>query len=149
MLPEDGLTDVSQKICFPCIANLQTGLMLAFLGLFKAASWNNNEIFDIFWLSMLFEISLCNCHIFLILWGFLWTPVASIDHHCSCNIHISWFFLWHLWIPWNLSFRYIHCTGQFTPKMKANAKTHLLSSLVWIDSGIVVSQHRLESFYVK
>ena len=25
------------------------------------------------------------------------------------------------WIPWNLSFRYIHCTGQFTPKMKANA----------------------------
>ena len=21
------------------------------------------------------------------------------------------------WLPWNLSFRYIHCTGQFTPKM--------------------------------
>ena len=26
------------------------------------------------------------------------------------------------WFPWNLSFLYIHCTGQFTPKMKANAK---------------------------
>ena len=50
-------------------------------------------------------------------------------------------------IPWNLSFRYIHCTGQFTPKMKANAEPRLLSSLVWIDSGVVVSQHRLESFF--
>ena len=39
------------------------------------------------------------------------------------------------WLPWNLSFRYIHCTGQFTPKMKANTESHLLSSLVWIDSG--------------
>ena len=37
------------------------------------------------------------------------------------------------WIPWNLSFRYIHCTGQFTPKMKANAIPRLLSSLAWID----------------
>ena len=37
------------------------------------------------------------------------------------------------WIPWNLSFRYIHCTGQFTPKMKANAVPRLLSPLVWID----------------
>ena len=26
------------------------------------------------------------------------------------------------WIPWNLSFRYIDCSGQFTPKMKANAE---------------------------
>ena len=51
------------------------------------------------------------------------------------------------WIPRNLSFRYIHCTGQFTPKMKANAEPRLLSSLVWIDSGVVVSQHRLESFF--
>ena len=51
------------------------------------------------------------------------------------------------WIPWNLSFRYIHCTGQFTSKTKANAEPHLLSSLVWIDSGVVVSQHRLESFF--
>ena len=34
-----------------------------------------------------------------------------------------------------------HCTGQFTPKMKANAEPRLLSSLVWIDSGVVVSQH--------
>ena len=50
-------------------------------------------------------------------------------------------------IPWNLSFRYVHCIGQFTPKMKANAEPRLLSSLVWIDSGIVVSQHRLESFF--
>ena len=49
-------------------------------------------------------------------------------------------------IPWSLSFRYLHCTGQFTPKMKANAEPHLLSSLVWIDTGVVVSQHRLESF---
>ena len=48
------------------------------------------------------------------------------------------------WIPWNLSFRYIHCTGQFTPKMKANAEPPLLSSLVWVASGVVVSQHRLE-----
>ena len=37
------------------------------------------------------------------------------------------------WIPWNLSFRYIHCTGQFTPRMKPNAVPCLLSSLVWID----------------
>ena len=42
-----------------------------------------------------------------------------------------------------------HCTGQFTPKMKANAEPRLLSSLVRIDSGVVVSQHRLESFYMK
>ena len=26
------------------------------------------------------------------------------------------------WIPWNLSFRYIDCSGQFTPKMKANTE---------------------------
>ena len=37
------------------------------------------------------------------------------------------------WIPWNLSFRYVHYAGQFTPKTKANAESHLLSSLVWID----------------
>ena len=30
--------------------------------------------------------------------------------------------------------------------MKANAVSRLLSSLVWIDSGIVVSQHQLGSF---
>ena len=52
------------------------------------------------------------------------------------------------WIPWNLSFRYIRCTGQFTPKMKANAEPRLLSSLVWIDSGIVVSQPHLESVFL-
>ena len=46
-------------------------------------------------------------------------------------------------------FRYINCTGQFTPKMKANAVPRLLSSLVWIDSGIAVSQHRLESSWNK
>ena len=44
---------------------------------------------------------------------------------------------------------YINSTGQFTPTMKANAEPHLLSSLVRIDSGIVVSQHRLESFFMK
>ena len=37
--------------------------------------------------------------------------------------------------------------AQFTPKMKANAELHLLSSLLWIDSGVVVSQHRLESIF--
>ena len=31
--------------------------------------------------------------------------------------------------------------------MKANAEPHLLSSLVLIDSGVVVSQHRLELFF--
>ena len=51
------------------------------------------------------------------------------------------------WIPWKSSFRYVHCTGQFTPKMKANAEPRLLSSLVRIDSSVVVSQHRLESFF--
>ena len=53
------------------------------------------------------------------------------------------------WNPWNLSFHYIHCSGQFTPKMTANAEPRLLSSLVWIDSGAEVSQHRLESFLMK
>ena len=41
------------------------------------------------------------------------------------------------------------CQSQFTPEMKANAVPRLLSSLVWIDSGVVVSQHRLESFFIK
>ena len=40
-----------------------------------------------------------------------------------------------------------HCTSQFTPKMKANAEPCLLSSLVWIDSGFVVSLDRLEYFF--
>ena len=40
-----------------------------------------------------------------------------------------------------------HCNGQFTPKMKANAEPRLLSSLVWIDSGVMVSQHRLEPLF--
>ena len=61
-------------------------------------------------------------------------------HSGEANNNISW-------IPWHSSFRYIHCTGQFTPKMKANAEPRLLSSLVWIDSGVVVSQYRLESFF--
>ena len=50
-------------------------------------------------------------------------------------------------IPWNLSLRHIHWSGQFTPKMKANAEPRLLSSLVWIDSGVMVSQYHLESFF--
>ena len=37
--------------------------------------------------------------------------------------------------------------SQFTPKKKAVPR--LLSSLVWIDPGVVVSQHRLESFFMK
>ena len=39
--------------------------------------------------------------------------------------------------------------SQFTPKMKANAEPRVLSSLLWIDSGVVVSQHCLESFFMK
>ena len=83
-------------------------------------------------------------------------PTTTFLPNCRCNIKPI--FRFHLkiekvrekchpvtWIPWNLSFRYIHCTGQLTPKMKANAEPRLLSSLVWIDSGVVVSQHRLES----
>ena len=31
--------------------------------------------------------------------------------------------------------------------MKSNAEPHLFSSLVWIDSGVVVSQHRLQYFF--
>ena len=34
-------------------------------------------------------------------------------------------------------------------KMKANAEPRLLSSLVWIDSDVVVSLHLLESFFMK
>ena len=41
------------------------------------------------------------------------------------------------------------CRSQFTPKMKANAVPRLLSSLVWIDSGIVVSLYRSESFFMR
>ena len=36
-----------------------------------------------------------------------------------------------------------YCTSQFTPNMKANAEQHLLSSLVWVGSGVVMSQHCL------
>ena len=43
-------------------------------------------------------------------------------------------------LNWALSFLKINAlkfvTGQFTPKMKANAEPRLLSSLVWIDSGV-------------
>ena len=63
------------------------------------------------------------------------------DYHSSCLSRTG--------IPWNLSFCYIYFTGQFTPKMKANAEPRLLSSLAWIDSGVVVSQHRLKSFSMK
>ena len=72
----------------------------------------------------------------------LFDPVNKVSFfiHLSNNQSL-------LHIPWNLSFRYIHCTGQFTPKMKANAEPRLLSSLVWIDSCVEVSQHRLESFF--
>ena len=33
--------------------------------------------------------------------------------------------------------------------MKAHVVPRLLSSLEWIDSGVVMSQHRLESFFIK
>ena len=78
-----------------------------------------------------------------------------------CVLNLSGF--QYSWIPWKLSFRYIlfhekkaandavtpQYQSQFTPKMKANAVPRLLSSLVWIDFDIVVSQHRLESFFMK
>ena len=78
-------------------------------------------------------------------------PLQSICEHslfCNCGEMTQVNFS-SVWIPWNLSFRYIHCTGQFTPKMKANAEPRLLSSLVWIDSGVEVSQHCLESLFMK
>ena len=40
------------------------------------------------------------------------------------------------------------CTGQFTPKMRANADSCLLSSLVWIDYGVEVSKHCLASILI-
>ena len=33
--------------------------------------------------------------------------------------------------------------------MNAGTEPFMLSSLVWIDSGVVVSQHRLESFFLE
>ena len=78
-----------------------------------------------------------------------WVPenyrrMTWYDHfsHLSDDQHVCS----NTWIPWNLSFRYIHCAGPFTPKMKANAEPRLLSSLMWIDSGVVVSQHRWSLF---
>ena len=73
--------------------------------------------------------------------------IGTIEFSLCCDItKAHWVEQW-TWIPWNLSFSYIHCSGQFTPKMKANAEPRLLSSLVWIDSGTVVSQHCLKSFF--
>ena len=66
------------------------------------------------------------------------------------------------WIPRNLSFRYILFHEIRLQRMlwhhNARVNLHqrwkqmqfhlcLLSSLVWIDSGVVVSQHRLEYFF--
>ena len=71
------------------------------------------------------------------------TPVTGIPN-CRCSRLYEGL----TWIPWKLSFCYIsfhekifqmmlwHLSqrqSQFTPKMKANAVPHLLSSLVWID----------------
>ena len=70
-------------------------------------------------------------------WG---APHIKANGSCLSFVILSW-------IPWNLSFRYIlfhekktpndavtpQRQSQFTPKMKANAVPHLLSSLVWID----------------
>ena len=81
------------------------------------------------------------------------TTKESINELINLVIYLSIYlsvYLCHItWISWNLSFRYIYCTGQFTPKMKANAEPPLISSLVWIDCGIEMSQHRLESFFIK
>ena len=79
-----------------------------------------------------------------------WQSKLSKESYYGRHLSLQFCLSFHYtWIPWNLSFRYIHCTGQFTPKMKANAEPRLLSSLVWIDSGVVVSQLRLESFFMK
>ena len=48
-------------------------------------------------------------------------------------------------ISWKKTSVTPQCQCQFTSKMKANAVPRLLSSLMWIDSGVVVSEHRLES----
>ena len=74
--------------------------------------------------------------------GPYWVPDPFMES-CLCTKLMKLI----LWIPWNLSFRYIHSTCQFTPKMKANAEPSLLSSLVWIDSGVMASQHCLASFW--
>ena len=67
---------------------------------------------------------------------FTWTePRSSYNYHVPHEFHDTCHSV------------NIHCTGQFTPKMKANAEPRLLSSLVWIDSDVEVSQHRLESCF--
>ena len=95
------------------------------------------------------EIDFLFCFIFSHLLSSL-LPSSVLSYISSCLLKfwpIS--FIPPSWIPWNLSFRYINCTGQFTPKMKANAEPCLLSTLVWIGTGVVVSQHPLESFFMK
>ena len=64
---------------------------------------------------------------------FNWFLFLSLETDLLLFVHLIKFQKPFVWIPWNLSFRYIHCTGQFTPKLKANAEPRLLSSLVWID----------------
>ena len=59
-----------------------------------------------------------------------------IGRSCTLSFIITW-------IPWNLSIRYITLNWSIYTKDDPG----LLSSLMWIDSGIVVSQHRLESFF--
>ena len=46
------------------------------------------------------------------------------------------------WIPWNLSFPYIHCTAKFTAKMKANAEPHLVF-IYWCEFTLPVWCHSI------
>ena len=77
---------------------------------------------------------------FIPLWGWpwLWRHVKRVKQASSPR----WSFVERKrkWSPRNLSFQ-----SQFTPKMKAKAISRLLSSLVWIDSGVVASLHCLAS----
>ena len=50
------------------------------------------------------------------------------------------------WNAWNFVIPSRSIFGTTSVKMTAKAEQCLLSSLVWFDSGVVVSQHRLESF---
>ena len=75
------------------------------------------------------SVSMVSAHIFT---GTVVKKWGSQVRYATSRLAVSYL---HTWIPWQLSFRYINCTGQFTPKMKANAKPRLLSSLVWIDSS--------------
>ena len=123
---------------------------------YNSPPWHNNMKDAYVYLSVCPAVNKSQVYIFLeyILMMFLLVITRYVNHwnfHHRKNIS-KYLYLYNIyisWILWNLSFRYINSNGQFTPKMKANAEPRLLSSLVWIDSGIVVSQHRSESLFMK